>query len=81
MDRNTLVGLSLAGVRKRAGGGNCLRSTRSQRRAQEKAASKALANFERKTGLSASSNDGKAHVGYVLLQANLARISGQILVP
>lgn len=81
MNRKTAHGLSLAGVRKRVGGGGAFRSARSQRRAQEKAKRQVLKEFARLTDFESASAHPNGQSPLNALQDQLDRIDSQTLVP
>lgn len=80
MDRETVIGLSAAGVRRRSSGGNANRSQRAQRRAREKALRALEHEFFKKTGISVRSIEASAHPLFPDHVRRAERIINQVLV-
>lgn len=80
MERETVAGLSTAGIRRTQGGGSAIRSQRSQRRARERALDLLAKEFKRKTGVFASSPEGRAHPDFEDFARRAASIQRQVLI-
>lgn len=81
MDRETVIGLSAAGVRRRSSGGDANRSQRAQRRAREKALAALEQEFFKKAGISLRSIEASAHPYFPNHMRRAELIINQVLVP
>lgn len=80
MNRDTAIGLSAAGVRRRTSGGSANRSQRAQRRAREKALRALEQEFAKKAGVSLHSNEALTHPSFSDYMRRAERIVQQFLV-
>jgi len=80
MDRETVIGLSAAGVRRRSSGGNANRSQRSQQRARMKAMQKLEREFFKKAGISLISPEAGSHPDYAAFAKRAEALLKQVLI-